>query len=299
MIDIYAHAGKLEQAEEMFETISMPNAVKYAMLVKAYAKSDRADRATEVVHRMLKDSLIDPEINIFNSLIDAWAESSQPDAVDQAFKIFRLMEDNEKCVELGVRPDSISFGALLKCLAASSSGDTGRRAELVLDDMERRYRAGNPHSKPSTIAYSLAIKACFRAGDLERADAVMKRMEMSDTPPVLRTYSDILNHYSRMGTPAAAERTEQIHDYMKDLAKSTPSLKPDAFSYTIVMAAWARSGDPHAADRMWNIYEQMGTDKVDLTMISYNTLISFLAKSKKTKDRMRVKTLLLLRSREK
>jgi pentatricopeptide repeat protein len=291
-MDIYARCEKLDKAESLFENTKNPGIIKYGVLIKAYGNAGRVDLAMEVLHRMLKDSRVEPNANIFNSLINQWAESSRPDAVEQAFDVFHLMEKNEKCLELGVRPNVITFSALLKCLAASPRSDAGGRVEDVLDDMERRYRAGDTHMKSNPITYNLAMKACFQGGDLARAEAVMKRMEQSGTPPDIRTYSDILQHYSQIGTPAAAERAEQILAYMNDLAKSNPSLQPDAFSYNIVLAAWARSGDPNAANRIWKIYEQMTTDQIDLTTATYNTLISFLAKSRKLEDVQRADLLL-------
>jgi pentatricopeptide repeat protein len=297
MMDIYARSGKLDQAESVFNTFRSPDAVKYRVLFKAYAMSKRADRATELFHRMLQESRVAPDVGLFNSLISAWAESSQPDAVEQAFEIMRLMQENEKCLELGVRPDVKTFGALLKCLAASRRSDAGKRAENILDDMEGRSRAGDPYMKPSEVVYNLAVKACFQAGDLERAEVILKRMENSDTPPNLRTYNDILQHYSQIGTPASAERTDQILTYMKDLAKSTASLMPDEISYNIVLAAWARSHDPDAANRMWKIYERSVLDQIKLDTVGYSTLIACLAKSRKLEHIQRAD--LLLQSMEK
>jgi pentatricopeptide repeat protein len=291
-MDIYARCKNLDKVESLFENTSNPDIVKYGVLIKAYAHAGRIDGATKVLRRMLQDSHVEPNVIIFNTLLDAWAGSSESDAVEQAFSVLQLMEQDGKCLELGIRPDAFTFNALLKCLAASARSDAGKRAEDVLGDMERRYRAGDTRSKPNAITYNLAIKACFQAGDPEKADAVMKRMEKSDTPPNVRTYNDILQHYSQIGTSAAAERAEQILAYMKDLAKSTPSLKPNTFSYSIVLAAWARSGDPNAANRMWKIYEQMATDQIDLDTFVYTSFISFLAKSRKLEDVERADLLL-------
>ena len=136
---------------------------------KSLGNSDRAYQTTELLHSMLQDSRVEPIVKIFTSLIDALAKSLQPDAVEQAFVVLRLMEQDVKCL----KPDVITFRTLLKCLAASKGSDTERRAEAVLEDMERRHCAGDTDMKPYVIAYTLAIKACFRAGDLARADAVI------------------------------------------------------------------------------------------------------------------------------
>ena len=106
---------------------------------------------------MLQDSRVKPDVETFNALIDAWAKSSYPDAVEQAFAVISIMEEDAKCLELGLRPDAITFSTLLKCLAASKSSYAGKRAEDVLDDIERRHSAGDTDMKPDVIAYTLAI----------------------------------------------------------------------------------------------------------------------------------------------
>lgn len=47
-------------------------------------------------------------------------------------------------------------------------------AETPLDDMESRFLAGDLKVKPTVIVYSVAMQACFSAGDLEREEVVMK-----------------------------------------------------------------------------------------------------------------------------
>jgi pentatricopeptide repeat protein len=280
-MDTYARCGKIDQVESVFENMENPGVVEYGVLIKAYGNAGKFNRATEVLQQLLLESRVPPVVDLFTSLIDAWADSSQPDAAEQAFAIMRMMEEDEKCVELGVRPNVVTFSALLKCLAASTSSDACIKAEAVLDDMEGRYCAGDTRAKPNQISYTLAMKACFRAGDLARADAIMRRMEASDTPPDLRTYSGILQHYSQLGTPATAERTEQILAYMKELAKTNPLLQPNVFAYTIVLNAWAGSGDPNATNRMWKVYEQIKSDGVQMDTVFYDSLLNYLSKSRK------------------
>lgn len=282
LMDIYILSGNIDR----FVISENPDEYECALLMRAYAKSGKVDEAKDLVHKMQNNPLNKPDTSIFNRLIYAWAESTRPDAVEQAFAILKLMDQDDKCLKLGIRPNIITFHGLLQCLAASKRGDAeaARRANAVLDDMECRYLAGDESVKPNKIAYTLALKICLRAGDLKSADAVMKRMEQSDTPPDVRTYSEILNHYSKIGTPAAAERTEQILAYMKDLAKANPLLKPNLFSFNIALNAWIRSGDPNATGRSWSLYEQMLSDGIKLDFASYCVLITFLSKSNKRDD---------------
>jgi len=94
-----------------------------------------------------------------------------------------------------------------------------------------------------------------------------------------------LNHWSKAGTPEAAERAEQILMHMKQLAKmKNPALKPNTFSYTIVMNAWSQSGDSNACERMWRLYEQMKEENVKPNFVTYATLISFFTKSPERRE---------------
>lgn len=291
-MDIYAHDGQLERAEAVFAKTEKPNVFFYTVLIKAYGNCNQADRGAEVLQKLLQDSRVEPTVDVFNSLVEAWAKSSRPDAVEQAFSVLLIMDENAKCLKLGIRPDVVSFNTLLKCIASSKRSDSSKKAEAILDIMDRRYLAGDKLAKPDTISYNIAIKACFQSGDHERAEAVLRRMERSDTPPVVRTYSEILHHFVQVGTPAAAEKADRLLLSMKDLAKTSPSLKPNMFSYTIVLNAWARSGAANATDRMWKIYDQMMTDKIVLGMPCYNVLVSFLSRSRKVNDVTRADLLL-------
>lgn len=282
LMDIFAREGKAVEAESLFFQIERPDAVKYGLLIKAYGKCDKADRAAEVLQKLLQDDHVEPNVEVFNSLLNAWAESTLPEAPERAFDVMRLMEHGEKCMKLGLRPDVIAYNTLLKCLAETKSSDTCLKVEAILDLMERRFNAGDKRAKPNAISYNTAIKACFRAGEPERADAMLKRMEKSDTPPNIRTYNDSLHQYSQLCTQGAAIKSEQILAEMRDLADFTPSLKPDVFSYSLVLNAWARLGTANAAERMWLVYEQMKSENVKPDIVIYTSLITSLAKSIQT-----------------
>jgi pentatricopeptide repeat protein len=237
-----------------------------------------------VVDQLLSDPKVKPNVQVFTALVEAWASSSRHDAADQAFAVLRLIREHPRCMESNIRPNNWFFSALLKCLSASEAPDAGKHAEALLDDMEfqaTQSTNGETRSeRPDCVTYALAIKACLQAGDLTRADSVMRRMENSPTPPNLHTYNTILQYYAQMGTPAAARRTEDILSYVKRLSQvSNTSPRLNAISYNIALAAWARSGDLDSANRMWRVYQQMQADSVAPSMASYSTLISFFSKS--------------------
>ena len=280
LMDIYVRAGKYDQIERIYKR-SQLDVVSCNLLIKSLGNADMADKATALLKNMLAESRVNPDVYTFNRLINAWAESSQPDAVAQASAVLRLMNEDPKCIQLGLRPNIVIFGSLLKCISNSNSSDAGKKAVEILDEMERRYQAGENEVKPNVICFNLAIKACLRSGDADRVEALMERMEKSDTPPDIRTYSDILNNLSKAATTESAERTEQILSRMKQLAKTdSPALKPNVYAYNIAMNAWSKSGHSESAMRMWRLYEQMKEDNVEPDVITFNTLITFFSYSK-------------------
>jgi pentatricopeptide repeat protein len=156
--------------------------------------------------------------------------------------------------------------------------DTSRFSIAILDEMERRYKKYGV-GKPTHITYSIIIKTCFRANQLELADQIMKRMELSDTPPNIRTYNNILSHYSSFQSSAGADQAEKILLYLREHAREKPHLRPDIVSYSILLKAWAGSGDPESLEHMWHVYELVRSEGIEMDVIFGMHLISCLSSS--------------------
>lgn len=283
-MDLHIRAGKTDgEVKKLFKQSTNRDSVSFGMLIKSYGKHDRAKKATRQLCRMLNHSRNRPNAALFATTIDAWAESSDTDALEQAFEVFSLMEKQ------GIVADVVVFGSLMKVIAKSTSDNAGREAEALLEAMKKR------RVEPNIIVYNSAISACYQAKDFDRAERIMNRMEHSSTPPDLRTYSEILSSFAKRGTPEAAQRCESILlEHMKALAKSSPELRPNAHHFSIVIMAWSRSNAPYLeiTDRMWKLYEQMVADGIECDSVSYNQLIGFLSKSRKERDLARADGLL-------
>jgi hypothetical protein len=166
----------------------------------------------------------------------------------------------------------------------------GKKAAEILDEMERRYEAGDKDAKPDIITYTIAMKSFLQAGE---AESLLDRMEKSDTPPDVVTYNEMIIYWSNVGTIESAERCERILEDMKHLAATKrPALKPNCYSYGIAINAWANSGDSIACERMWRLYSQMKVDNVEPDFATYNALIRSLSVSKERAMLQRADSLL-------
>lgn len=296
MMDIFIRFNRHDEALAIAKRLSL-SVKELTLMIKNYGQEDRPDLASAVFESiMLREKQFYPDVLACNTLINAWAESSKPDT-GKAVNVLRFMDKDLHFLADDIHPDAVTFGSLLKCLSKTGGTDAGEKAIALLDDMECRYHAGQNDMKPDAIVFTLAIKSCLCAKDYDRFDELMKRMEKSDTPPTIRTYTDILEHWSRAGTTAAAQRCEQILNKMIYLSRTKDhALKPDVFAFNIALTAWSRSGAPDACHRMWEIYERMGKMKIHADMVTFNTMISFLSKS--TDPEILHKTIILLKSIE-
>jgi len=175
MIDIYVRANLHEKAEAVVSDPTQLDPFRLCILIKM-GKADRAEQATDIVKRILYSEHGKPTVEVFTTLIDAWSKSSQPVFADKAVGVFRLMEENPKCIKLSLRPNVAVFGSFLKCLAMSKSKDAGEMAEMILDAKcgglyscpqsvlpSQRYRQGFNDTRPyREIRYSSRCHNVFR-----------------------------------------------------------------------------------------------------------------------------------------
>lgn len=282
MMDIYAHAGRVDDVERMMQSIDARDPVKYSILIRAYGKIDRADLAMDAVFvRMMNDPHVAaPTSHIFKSLIESWIGSSQTDAIERAYSIVQRMDEYELCQKNNLHPDSFMYGALLKVVGASNRPDSGRKVIEILDDMVKRSEESIDKSLvPNGIIFDLALNARYQSSnDMDSAEAVLKRMESSSTPPDLRLYNETLNNYTLIGTVQAAERAEKLLEYITELSKIDVQLKPNVFTYNTIIDAWVASKDELATENVWRTYERMREAHVLPNMATFNDMIVYLAK---------------------
>jgi hypothetical protein len=262
LVDLLVRSGKLDEACTAAKNLLTPNQ-PCIFLVKELAKQNRQDEATELLHHFIKYRR--PTRQLFEAVIRAWAvESSQqprPEAAERAFTIFKTLKDYDG--DDSVRPDSSHFNALLKCLSTSRDRDAGLTAQEVLDELEVRHYAGSdPHTKLEAVSFKYAVQACISAGDLMRAEQLLARTQEVGFPPGIELYNKILRCYGLKRQMWAAEKADQLLYKLHNLSSSSrplsPSSKPNAETYELVMDSWIKCGDANstrATKRLYELYQ--------------------------------------------
>jgi len=172
-------------------------------------------RQPETAQTLLLDTLYPhgvADTASFNTVLQAWAESDLPHAVDRAEDLLRIMIE------------ATSHG-----LDTSSTGTDTK-----------------PAIKPNVISYTTVMKAWARSdrkGAPERCEAFLKAMYQHNVQPNSVTYATAIYAWSRAkGNKQAPFRAEAIfHDQMERYKNGSLRLKPTEATYVALMNTWNRS----------------------------------------------------------
>jgi hypothetical protein len=178
ILEMYARTGKYEEAWKFIERRSI-NSVKGNILIPLLSHAGWVERATQILRLLLLDTKSGQiTLESFHAILHAHAQSSEPDALDKAYRIFRLLSDDPVCKASGVRPDITTYNLILTCfINAMNSADGAAKANCVLDEI---LQAND--TEPNERSWFLNIQTCFDTEDTERATNLLETMRSSPTP---------------------------------------------------------------------------------------------------------------------
>jgi pentatricopeptide repeat protein len=179
--------------------------------------------------------------------LDAWAKSGEGEAAaERAEAILEWMDRLNKSGNGDVKPDTITFNAVIDAWARSGCKRGPQRAEQILNHMDELYHGGNIDVKPDTYTYNTLINALAKSGDggsAARAEEILKIMEdkysKGDTSykPNTRSHTSVIDAWAKSGEPGAARRAEMILTNLRNLyeAEGDPDIKPNVYTANAVM----------------------------------------------------------------
>jgi hypothetical protein len=232
---------------------------------------------------------IQPNLITFNSILNAWAKSTEPRAASSAEALLQKMERSHEQNKLDFRPDNISYTTVIDALAKSGEKDAALRAEQILLKMLRNYRRGDIDSKPNTISFTSVIHAfskCSSGNGPKKAETILRLMEKSflegnmDAEPNTVTYSAVIGAWSKSSEQDAFDNAKKIFDEMLSLEKMGRSVHLNTVTYASLINALARSKKLGKAKKAHAILEEMemlyqkGNRHVKPNMYVINSVLS-------------------------
>jgi hypothetical protein len=249
----------LERYLKKNKTEIQPDIITFNSVILAWSKSphpDAAYRAHSILERLndLHDkgflTDIKPDRISYNTIIHGYARSTRTGAAKRADRVFReLLSLYESTRDESYRPDVRSYSSLLNAFANAGAAE---RAEEVLLDMQKSYKADHNQVCPDTSCFNQVLYAWAKSSEKgadKRAEMFLRLMEdmsSSGSEAVLadtQSYNILLHALGSSGDSDAPLRAGMLLERMKKgYEDGKDYLKPDVLSYTTLIAAWCKLG---------------------------------------------------------
>jgi len=184
-------------------------------------ESDKVRRVEMLLKRMeegKEGDTIKPDIFSYNAVLTAYMESMESEAATKARKLLQHMTDR------GIEPDLKSYTICINVLGKSTKKGAACEAQELLETLEQRYKDGCEHLKPD-----------------------------------LRCYNSVIHAWTKSNEKGSFECATQILNNIETLYSSgeRPDLKPDVFSYSMLISALASKPSRSSARSAQDILDRM------------------------------------------
>ncbi|VEU34754.1 unnamed protein product [Pseudo-nitzschia multistriata] len=266
-------SGKQQQAEavkraealfhEMREEHNIqPDVYSYTGLVNAYGRSGRAETAHKFLEACLgeydrtKDPRMKPTVVTFTAILNAWSKASRdPLAAERAHQLLRRMKN-----DYGIQPNAFSYSAVLDAYARSDQPDAADKALRLFRDMRKVSGL-----EPNAYTCTNVLKAIARGGRVEEAEELLSELihdERTRARLGAHAFSSVLYGWSKSKRTDAPIRAEALLIRMQELHRNRLiDEPPNAICCNSVLACWARSGLPGAAQRAEDLLRSISEEQ--------------------------------------
>jgi pentatricopeptide repeat protein len=237
--------------------------------------------------------LEEPTIQSYNILINCWAKSGTKDAGQQAEAVLQQMQgwriecqakvkshgDN---VYNGVLPTDVTITSILDAWAQSGHPDAPERAFAILDQVLESKSSDHSTSGHNDLfqcahlgisIFNSAINVWVRSGRgreaATKAEDILKLLvDLNERSTMghslvanVRTFSLVIDAWARCEkfecNGDAAQRAEDILTNMVYLYRKGLDLKPNTYTYTSCIKAWAQSKSRYAPDNAKKLFSDL------------------------------------------
>merc|ERR1719310_1395643 len=295
VLDACVECRDLKAAESWMETMKqqgMTDVVSFNTLIKAHLQHSNFFKARFLMEDMRKQDL-QPNRVTFNEIINAMVTKG---GEGRKKAMWDMVEEMKAA---NVMPNQVTISILLKSLNYySAEADVVKTLDLI-KVMEEPM---------DEVLLSSVVEACVRVGKPELLEAQLKQLQESSTPVVINgshTYGSLIKAYGH------AKDVAGIWRCWKEMRNR--HIKPTSITLGCMVEAIVSTGDTEGAfdlihqmqddehcrdavnsviycsvlkgftrekkmDRVWAVYQEMKERAVEISIITYNTLIDACAR---------------------
>mmetsp|Transcript_30158 Transcript_30158/g.55391 ORF Transcript_30158/g.55391 Transcript_30158/m.55391 type:complete len:1041 (+) Transcript_30158:135-3257(+) len=291
LLDVCIDCREMEAAERVMAEATecgVADVVTFNTLVKAHLQSGSVRGARRAMEKMRALGL-QPNCVTFNELLDSTIKNSVEDAR-------ALIDEMKAC---GVMPNHITCSILLKSIQTGSKAIDVERIMAVINDMD---------DEMDEVLLSSVVEACIRVG---RGDLLMPQLQRQRTTKRIQvrgahTYGSIIRAYGYV------QDIEGVWDTWRDMR--TRQILPTSITLGCMVEALVTNRDVDGGyelirdvqqdgqckhlvnavifcsvlkgyshqkrfDRVWEVYQEMLSLRLEFSIVTYNTLVDACARS--------------------
>lgn len=294
MLDACVECNQLEKATSWMEQMKkdgMADVVSYNTLIKSHLHANGFQKARSLVEEMVAAGF-QPNCITYNEIVNATVSSNDRRVRSQVFTVLNEMQ------AAGVKPNQVTCSILLKSLNShSSQADISQTMDLI-SSIEEQI---------DEVLLSSVVEACVRVGKPDLLHTKLKQLMTGDVIKVngSHTFGSLIKAYGH------ARDVNSIWRCWKEMRGRR--IKPTSITVGCMIEAVVSNGDPSGAwdliqelgddpqckgilnaviycsvlkgftreknyARVWAIYEEMQNRDIDLSIVTYNTLLDCCAR---------------------
>jgi len=173
-------------------------------------------------------------------------------------------------------PSTQCYDAVIDCWARSGRPDAEVRAIELLNKMETLSTKKGNVLEPTVRTYNAVLTALARAGQGEKAQALLERMFRLNVTPNVHCYSNVITAYANSTPPNPGAALDVLRRM-----KQHSDCKPNVISYSSAISAFAKVGDPYQAkpllDEMVDISQSENDIKMMPNIVTINSVLEAFA----------------------
>merc|ERR1719375_1519878 len=294
VLDTCVACQDIKAAEDWMEYAKqdgMTDVVSFNTLIKAHLQLGNFAKVKTLIEEMKKEGLQPNEVT-YNELINAMIMKGDERSRADVWGVVAEMQD------ANVKPNQVTCSILLKCLNAQSDERNIARTMDLIDTIEESM---------DEVLLSSVVEACIRIGKPELLSATLKRLQGSSRISITgsHTFGSLIKAYghsqdidgvwrcwkemrSRHIRPTSitigcmveavvnngdAEGAYELINQMQDDDQCRESL--NAVIYCSVLKGFTRE---KKLERAWDVYKEMERRNVEVSVVTFNTIIDACAR---------------------
>eukprot|EP00980_Cylindrotheca_fusiformis_P007024 scaffold1475_cov111-Cylindrotheca_fusiformis.AAC.3 len=255
-----------------------PDVVIFASLIQCWGKSEQrgaAEKAESLLRKMQQlaneegETDMVPDTICWNLAIQSWSRAGNGERAEALFKemlaaYIRDRDDRQK-------PNIITFTAVLSGWAKTRFyRHAPKRAEQLLEQMEKLHESGALDVKPNCVSYSILLDCLAyskKQSSAEKAERILQKMKQSDDHdfhPNVISYNSVIKAWSYTKDPRAVDKVFALLEELLEKSETDPKLTPNANTFGSVLKTIADSrldDKRERAESLLLIMEKYGVSK--------------------------------------